>query len=99
MQQWQVCARSGLLIPLACGAANLALEVRLPAHTLPLPAAVTAAKDGLRGAPSLAMMWRAAVLAQAGGWATAYLPAAALRVDADAAQTAAVLARSLTVDG
>jgi hypothetical protein len=93
MHAWQVCSRSGLLIPLSCTAASLAVEVRLPSHTLPLPAAVSAAHAGLMGAPSLVVMWRAAVLAQS-AWTTAWLPAST-RLRDDAASTAEALVAAL----
>ena len=94
MRSWQTCGRSGLLIPLSCSAASVAVEVRLPSHTLPLPAAVSAAHSGLAGAPSLVVMWRAAVLAQS-SWTTAWLPASG-RLHEDAAHTAEALAAALT---
>ena len=93
MRSWQTCGRSGLLIPLSCSAASVAVEVRLPSHTLPLPAAVSAAHSGLAGAPSLVVMWRAAVLAQS-AWTTAWLPAS-VRLHEDAAHTAEALAAAL----
>jgi hypothetical protein len=93
MRSWQVCGRSGLLIPLSCAAASVAVEVRLPSHTMPLPASVSVAHSGLAAAPSLVVMWRAAVLAYS-AWTPVWLQAP-VRPREDAAQTAEALAAAL----
>ena len=93
MRSWQVCGRSGLLIPLSCAAASVAVEVRLPSHTMPLPASVSVAHSGLAAAPSLVVMWRAAVLAHS-AWTPVWLQAP-VRPREDAAKTAEALAAAL----
>jgi len=73
--------------PSSLGARPLALEVRLPHHTVALPHAIAAQHGGLAGMPGLAPMWRGALLQQE-GWHVGHVPASAFSFKRERASSA-----------
>jgi hypothetical protein len=73
--------------PFPPGARCVALEVRLPHHTVALPRAIAAHHGGLAGMPGLAPMWRGALLQQE-GWRVGHAPASAFAFQRERASPA-----------